>query len=261
MNVTILQTDIIWGCFKTNLDNAERLIASLPSTDLAILPEMYATGFGIRPDDNDIGQKTLAWMRLMAERYDMAVACTCAWALPAARADSKALTPFANRFLFVRPDGSYEYYDKRHLFTYAGENRHFQAGNQRTTVSHCGIRILLQVCYDLRFPVWSRNKGDCDMIIYSANWPADRRTAWTTLLRARAIENQCYVCGVNRVGRDRHNEYDGGSIVVSPTGDVIASCRDCQEDNATANIDINALRQFRERFPVLADRDEFTIKP
>ena len=162
---------------------------------------------------------------------------------------------YYNRFHFVTPDGAVTTYDKKHLFTFGGEHERFTAGDKRVIVDYKGVRILLEICYDLRFPIWSRNRGDYDMIIYVASWPTPRVESWKALLTARAIENQCYVAGVNRVGTDPGNEYCGGSRVIDPYGKVIASCEDGKEMEAWAEVDLNVLEAFRAKFPVLDDAD------
>ena len=162
---------------------------------------------------------------------------------------------YYNRFHFVTPDGNVTTYDKKHLFTFGGEHNRFTAGSERVIVAYKGFRILLEICYDLRFPVWSRNKGDYDMIIYVASWPTPRVEAWKALLTARAIENQCYVAGVNRVGDDPGNNYCGGSRVIDPYGKIIAECEDGREMEVTAEVDMEVLEAFRAKFPVLDDAD------
>ena len=166
---------------------------------------------------------------------------------------------YYNRFYFVHPDGSVQHYDKKHLFTYGGEDKRFTAGTQRVVVNYRGVRILLEVCYDLRFPVWSRNLGDYDMILYVASWPTPRVDAWSALLRARAIENQCYVAGVNRMGTDPACEYSGGSAIIDPYGKTMAECPWSCESEVTAEIDMEKLAAFREKFPVLNDADSFSL--
>ena len=167
---------------------------------------------------------------------------------------------FYNRLYFVRPDGSVEHYDKRHLFTYGGEDKHFTRGNRRVVVAWRGVRLLLEVCYDLRFPVWSRNRGDYDAALYVASWPKSRVEAWSTLLRARAIENQCYVVGVNRIGEDPNCEYCGCSAIIDPYGRTLAECERDKECLAEAELDMEALRAFRAKFPVLRDADRLRIE-
>ena len=167
---------------------------------------------------------------------------------------------YYNRFYFVKPDGSVAQYDKKHLFTYGGEHLRFTPGEERVVVEWKGVRILLEICYDLRFPVWARNRGDYDMILYVASWPTPRVNAWSALLVARAIENQCYVAGVNRVGTDPTCEYCGGSVIIDPYGKTIAACAMGEECEATAEVDMELLEAFRKKFPVLNDADEFERK-
>ena len=181
----------------------------------------------------------------MAERYDAAVTGSVAVA------DGER---YFNRMYFVRPDGGVEYYDKRHLFAMGGEADHYTAGRRRVVVEWRGVRILLQVCYDLRFPVFARSRGDYDMIIYAADWPAPRIAVWDTLLRARAIENQCYVAGVNRVGSDPWCSYCGHTALIDPYGRDTAVCPE-EETVVIGGIDMDFLRAFRKKFPVLDARD------
>lgn len=157
---------------------------------------------------------------------------------------------------FVKPDGTYNYYDKRHLFTYGRENEHFESGSQRVVAEYKGVRFLLQICYDLRFPVWSRYKNDYDAIIYVANWPKARRKAWDILLQARALENQCYVIATNRVGTAGNVKYNGGSVIIDAWGHSVVSCLSEIEEFATADIDLEYQNKFRHDFPVLEDRDK-----
>ena len=162
---------------------------------------------------------------------------------------------FYNRFYFVRPNGVETVYDKHHLFTYGGEDRHFTAGKHRVVFGYAGKLFLPQICYDLRFPCYSRNHKEYDVAIYVASWPSVRQHAWDTLLRARAIENQCYVIGVNRVGDDPTCHYNGGSCVIDPWGETVVACEYGKEDAVTAEIDIDKLYEFRKKFPVLNDQD------
>ena len=161
--------------------------------------------------------------------------------------------------VLVHPDGQVQWYDKKHLFTYGGEHKSFTAGAERVIVNFRGVRILLQVCYDLRFPVWARNRKDYDMILYVASWPTPRVDAWNILLRARAIENQCYVVAVNRVGEDPACQYCGGSAVIDPYGHTLAACEDNKSCTAEATIDMDVLEAFRKKFPVLDDADPYQI--
>lgn len=250
MQVTILQRDIIWADPVRNVERAEQTIRQLPRADIYVLPEMFSTGFCTQPEGiaETADSATLHWMRRMAAEFDCGMAGSVA-----VEEDGR----YFNRFYFVHPDGHVDQYDKHHLFTYGGEHLHFTAGTERVVVSFRGVRILLEVCYDLRFPVWARNKNDYDMIVYVASWPTPRVAAWSALLVARAIENQCYVMGVNRVGNDPACNYCGGSVVIDPYGKTIAECKDGMEDSATAKIDMDALEAFRKKFPVLNDADKF----
>ena len=248
MKVTILQRDIEWANTVLNVQRAEEAIDRNAGADLYVLPEMFSTGFCTQPEgvaeSND--SDTLKWMKRKATEIDAAIAGSVA---------VEEQGKYYNRFYFVKPDGSVTHYDKKHLFTYGGEHLRFTAGKERVIVEWRGVRILLEVCYDLRFPIWARNKGDYDMILYVASWPTPRVGAWSALLKARAIENQCYVAGVNRVGTDPTCEYCGGSVIIDPYGNAVATCTDGVECEATAEIDMKALEAFREKFPVLKDAD------
>lgn len=248
MRITILQRDIEWATPEVNRQRADEAIERNPHSDLYLLPEMFSTGFCTCPEGiaESVDSPTLQWMKAKAAQADAAIAGSVA---------VKDGEKYYNRFYFVKPDGSVTAYDKKHLFTYGGEHLRFTAGEERVVVEFRGVRFLLEVCYDLRFPIWSRNRGDYDMILYVASWPTPRVEAWSALLVARAIENQCYVAGVNRVGTDPSCEYCGGSVVIDPYGKCIASCARGEECEATAEVDMESLRAFREKFPVLNDAD------
>lgn len=167
---------------------------------------------------------------------------------------------FYNRWVFVSPENESWFYDKRHLFSPGNENKLFTQGKKRLVFSFRGLRICPNICYDLRFPVWSRNNNDYDILINSANWPESRRDVWKTLLKARAIENQCYAVGVNRIGCDNNGiNYHGNSMIIGPRGNIIARIEENKEDVATGEISLSELKKFRETFPVLRDADNFTI--
>lgn len=252
MKVTILQRDIEWSNPAVNQQRASEAIDRNPGSDLYVLPEMFSTGFCTNPEGvaeplaEDGECVTLRWMKRKAAQIDAAVAGSVA---------VEGQGHYFNRFYFVKPDGEVAFYDKKHLFTYGGEHHRFTAGSERRVVEFRGVRILLEICYDLRFPVWSRNRGDYDMILYVASWPSSRVAAWSALLVARAIENQCYVAGVNRVGNDPACEYNGGSAIINPYGERIACCTTGEECEVSATIDMEALEAFRCKFPVLNDRD------
>lgn len=248
MKITVLQRNIMWADPTANVQRADEAVDRNPGADLYVLPEMFSTGFCTHPEgiaepaEND----TVKWMKSKAASTGAAMAGSIAVCENGR---------YYNRFHFVTPDGSVTTYDKKHLFTFGGEHERFTAGSERVIVSYKGMRILLEICYDLRFPVWSRNRGDYDMILYVASWPTPRVGAWKALLTARAIENQCYVAGVNRVGTDPSNEYCGGSRIIDPYGKIMAECRDGEEMEATADVDMKVLEAFREKFPVLDDAD------
>lgn len=247
MKISIIQQDIVWADVAENIRRADAAVDSMPGADLYVFPEMFSTGFCTVPEGiAETEGQTLEWMKKKSAQVDAAVAGSVA---------VEENGRYCNRFYFVQPDGNVTYYDKKHLFTYGGEHERFTAGDKRVVVEFRGVRILLEVCYDLRFPIWSRNHGDYDMILYVASWPSVRVGAWKSLLVARAIENQCYVAGINRVGNDPSNEYCGGSMVIDPYGKIIASCEDGKEMSASAEIDMDMLEAFRQKFPVLNDSD------
>ena len=246
MTIAIVQTDIRWADPAVNRLRIEELIKD-QSADLFVLPEMFSTGFATQPEGiAEEDNSSLAWMKEIALQRQAAIAGSIA-----VRDDEH----YYNRFYFVKPDGEISTYDKRHLFTYGEEDLFFTAGTERTIVEYQGIRFLLEVCYDLRFPVWSRNRKDYDMILYVANWPTSRMIVWNTLLKARAIENQCFVAGVNRVGSDPTCEYSGGSMVIDAYGKVIADCGTDMPCCKTVELDLDRLNAFRKKFPVLDDAD------
>lgn len=255
LRVTIVQSMLHWEDAEANRAMfAGKLSALKGATDLVVLPEMCTTGFSMRSTElaEAMGGPTVHWMREQAKLIDAAIY------------GSVIITDgrrYFNRGLFVKPDGDVHVYDKRHLFRFANETDHYSAGTERVVVEWRGWRLLLQICFDLRFPVFARNRGDYDAILYVANWPEARRYPWSQLLIARAIENQCYVAGVNRVGMDGKGiHYTGDSMVVDPRGAVIAQEEPSHEGIATVALDRNALEDFREKFPVAMDADDFGLK-
>lgn len=256
MKITLLQQDTTWRNPQENRQRAESAILATPGSDLYLLPEMWATGFVTQPEGMELeSDRCLAWMLHMAKHTDAAIAGSLAVRIDQ---EDDSLPTFRNRFYFIKPDGEVSYYDKHHLFTYGGEQHHYTPGHAQTIVTWRGVRFLLLVCYDLRFPVWSRQQDSYDALLYTANWPSSRIEAWRTLLKARAIENQAYVCGVNRVGSDPSCSYCGGTTFVDPYGHA-AECAANIETSLTASIDMERLRAFRSKFPVLQDRDAFSI--
>lgn len=246
-----VQADLQWEDSHANLKHLSELISGLEG-DVILLPEMFSTGFTVDPQNVAEGMSGTAvtWM-LEAARNSGAVVIG---SLVIGDTDH-----YYNRLICAEPDGVLNYYNKRHLFTYAGEHHSFAPGKHHLLLTVKGWRILPLVCYDLRFPVWSRNTQQYDLLVYVANWPAPRIHAWTTLLQARAIENQCYVAGVNRVGEDPNgNHYSGQSAVYDMAGQPLRTSASAEEVG-TIDLDAGALQVYRQRFPFLQDRDQFQI--
>ena len=221
--------------------------------DLVILPEMFTTGFSMnsRKLAENMSGVSVRWMLDKAEYLNAVVVGSMI---------IKEGDGYYNRLLWVYPGRSLEWYDKRHLFRMGGENKFYEAGKQRLVVDYKGWRINPLICYDLRFPVWSRNRNDVDMLIYVANWPASRKQAWTILLKARAIENQVFVAGVNRVGRDGEGViYQGDTQLINPRGDVITGFDLSYPGVTIAEVSLEELTSFRKKFPVVDDADDFVI--
>ncbi len=255
LTVALLQTDIVLTSAEENIDRVTHIMNQRPEADLYVLPEMWGTGFNPHPDkhEHEKAARALAWMKEeAADRH-----CAMAGSLPVFDETDES---WRNRFYFVTPDDVF-HYDKRHLFAPGGEAENYTAGTNRTVITWRGWRILLQVCYDLRFPVFSRNRNEYDLALYVANWPASRQEVWRVLLRARAIENQCYVAGVNRVGSDMFGTtYAGGTELIDAKGNVVAATDDAGHEEAVCTrLDIDGLRRFRQKFPVLADADDFQL--
>jgi predicted amidohydrolase len=254
LSILIIQPDIVWLDVQKNLAKYESYLVDLKTNiDLVLLPEMFATGFVIDPKDfvHMNQQVVMNWMRKMANIHNTCIAGSHLFFYK---------EKYYNRFHIAFPDGSCSNYDKRHLFKVGGEDRYFTAGNNRLVFEVKGWKIMPLICYDLRFPVWSRNNVMYDILLYSANWPSARINVWEILLKARAIENQCYVIGINRIGTDgRAIEYCGQSQVINPLGEVIGRLPD-REDLLTVSLDINELSRLRKEFPVLGDSDSFIIK-
>ena len=260
MHIIGLQTDLVWRDQEANLHHFDGLLQQLTDRpcDLVVLPEMFTTGFSWPPLISHSGGVDVAdWMQGWADRLGAAligsVSCVDSTGQP------------RNRCWFVPPssEGSPSHYDKRHLFTLAGEHDHFKGGTDRVEVPFRGWRILLQVCYDLRFPVFARNgrAHPYDMAVYVANWPETRAAAWRTLLQARAIENQCYVVGINRSGTDGNGHaYSGDSLMVDFAGTVLADAGNGGKPQVLkAEASTEALANFRARLPFLEDADSFTL--
>jgi omega-amidase len=255
LHLTLVQSDIVWEDKVANLAHYESLIGGLQGPrEVVALPEMFSTGFSMdaarlaEPMDGP----TVGWMQQMAARHR----CLLTGSLIISEEGR-----YYNRMLWVQPDGQMGWYDKRHLFCYAGEDAHYSPGSRRFIASVKGWRICLMVCYDLRFPVWARNQGgdEYDVLLYVANWPQQRALAWKTLLQARAIENMCYVAGVNRVGQDaRGNQYSGDSSLFDPLGECLWQ-QSRQEAVQTLTLQPHVLNEARRKFPFLKDGDRFML--
>lgn len=254
MKITIIQPDIQWEGKSANLNHLANMISGIEDqTDLIVMPEMFNTGFSMNASElaETMGSETTRWMLDIAKKRNTAI---CGSYIV------KEDGSFFNRFLFVDKTGREVSYNKRHLFSIGGEDILFTRGSERTLFNYCGLRINPAICYDLRFPVWLRNRGNYDLIICVANWPDSRRDVWNTLLKARAIENQSFVAAVNRVGNDiEGNRYAGESVILGPRGNVMAKLPEYQEGVITAEISLTELESFRKKFPVWKDSDDFTI--
>ncbi len=255
MNISIIQTKLHWESASKNLKMFDEKIDALKGdVDLIILPEMFTTGFSMSPENlaEEWPGQSVKWMQQKAITKGVAIAGSII-----IEEDSK----YFNRLVFAHPDGKLEHYDKRHLFRMSGEHKYYDEGIHRVVVTYKDFRILLLVCYDLRFPVWSRNQNDYDMILIVANFPEARRYAWNTLLPARAIENQCYVAACNRVGLDGNGvNYTGDSQIIDPLGKIIALANPNENQVISANINIQEVINFRKAFPAHLDADGFVIK-
>jgi predicted amidohydrolase len=257
LTLSLIQTDLRWESKETNLHLLGKKVASLKgTTELVLLPEMFTTGFSMNPSKLAEGMdgETVSWMRSTAAENRVILGGSVI---------IEDNGRYFNRFIWMLPNGEYGYYDKRHLFAYSGEDKHYVAGNKRLIASVKGWKLNLNICYDLRFPVWSRQtpgaNPEFDVLVYVANWPDKRIHAWKTLLCARAIENQCYVIGVNRVGTDGNEiYYSGNSLVINPLGEVLYHVED-EEDIFTITLDRHLLEDTRLRFPFLKDADSFRI--
>ncbi len=259
MKVSIVQTKIHWMAPEANLSEVQKMMDTAPDSDLYILPETWDTGFVMHGSDLSRMQpeRTLAWMREMADRHQAAICGSVIMETHSPEQAEKTGT-YCNRLFFVRPDGQTEWYDKRHLFGYGGEKTCFEEGHRRVIVTWKGWRLLLLVCYDLRFPIWSRCQDDYDGILIVANWPESRIEAWDILTKARAIENQCFVIACNRTGTSPTETYVGHSTIIGPDGISIASAEGTYEQCVTTDIALHTVREYRKIFPFLADRDRLT---
>ena len=255
LQLALIQTTLVWQDAGANREHFARLLEQARGADLIVLPEMFSTGFSMdsaalaEPEDGP----TSRWLSQQAQDLN-AVVCG---SLIIQVADGS----YRNRLLWARPDGSLAHYDKRHLFRMAGEHKHYSAGEQQVVLELKGWRVRPLICYDLRFPVWSRDAGGTDLLLYTANWPAARRHHWNRLLPARAIENLCYVAAVNRVGEDgKGHAYSGDSQVLDFQGESLLAAQDV---DGVFHVSLSAaeLAAYRQRFPAHLDADSFSLNP
>lgn len=255
LNVALVQCSLSWEDAEANRKHIGKLLESISksSVDLILLPEMFASGFTMNAASvaETMDGDSVRWMKQIA-RNKKAVVC--------GSLVIKEKKKFYNRLLWITPSGAITVYDKRHLFRMAGEEKVYTAGTKRVIVSLGGWRICPLVCYDLRFPVWCRNADEYDLLLFVANWPSRRRLAWKQLLTARAIENQCYVAGLNRVGKDGKGiPYTGDSIIHGPFGETLAKATPSRQQVIRVSLEYKALQDARKHFPVMLDRDAFKI--
>lgn len=254
LNVAVLQFDLVWENPAENRVLIDEMLSETSdNTDVVFLPEMFTTGFSMNIQEmaETVDGETVDWMKVRSRELDVAI---CGSLI------IKENQQYFNRILFVEPSGKVSFYNKRHLFSMGNENQYFQAGEERLIVDYKGWRICPLICYDLRFPVWSRNRNEYDLLVYSANWPGVRSDVWNTLLKARAIENQCYVVGVDRVGADKMGiDYLGESQVVDAKGFLLAKTKSNTPEILSTTLSYDDLINFRTKFPVLNDADDFNL--
>ncbi|MFN8287448.1 MAG: amidohydrolase [Chitinophagales bacterium] len=254
LRITLIQTNLHWENIAANLAMFTEKLSTVGETDVIVLPEMFSTGFSMRAKElaEPMDGSAVQWMRKMAAEKN----CVITGSLII-----KENGLFYNRLVWMRPDGTYETYNKRHLFSLSGEERTYTQGYDKLIVELNGWRVFPLICYDLRFPVWSRNRNDYDVLLYVANWPERRVQAWKYLLIARAIENQSYCVGLNRVGNDGNDIYHSGdSMALDPFGNVLYH-KEHDEDISTIELDYEELKKTRNTFRFLNDADDFVINP
>lgn len=252
LHVALVQSELIWQSAAANRQQLAEQINTISDADVIVLPEMFTTGFSMQSEQiAEPEGDTLNWLQQQAQQSGAALVGSVA-----TRTDKGCV----NRCYFVTPEGEFTAYDKKHLFRMAGEHQAYLPGDKRVVVHWRGWRFLMQVCYDLRFPIFSRSCQDYDVALYVANWPAARSHAWRTLLQARAIENQAFVLGCNRVGIDGNGiAYSGDSLIVDYLGQIVAQQGASQPAVLRAMLDYGALTQLRQQFPVHLDADGFVL--
>ena len=269
LKVAAVQFDIDWLSKPCNLQKLDVLIGehvNPRSIDLLVLPETFSTGFSIREfgcEEIKSNPVVLNWIQSKARALDCVVCGSVLVEHTSSKSKPKSESAYPkklNRFYWCFPDGKVQHYDKRHLFRLGNEQDYVVAGQERLVIELKGFRILPTVCYDLRFPVWSRNKNDYDLLINVANWPAVRRNVWDTLLKARAMENQTYVIGVNRVGDDGYGTpHSGGTTILDFVGETLVEAEDNTEQVIKYELELDKLNAFKEKFPAYLDADDFSI--
>jgi predicted amidohydrolase len=254
ISIILAQVDLYWEDPVRNMDRLSELIeGSRESSDIIVLPETFTTGFSMKAHSlaESMDGPSVNWMKRIAQKTASAISGSLI---------IKENNHFFNRFIFATPDGEIIHYDKRHLFSIGGEKKSFSPGSQRVIINYRGWRIGLYICYDIRFPVWCRNRNDTDLMLFTANWPMPRNIAWNALLKARAVENQVYVAGVNRVGSDGSRiKYIGESQLINPIGNIILNPILNKESLMRGEIVLSELNELRKKFPVAADADLFEI--
>lgn len=259
LKVAAFQMDMAWEKPEENIANAEKWIRETDA-DLVVLPEMFATGFSMSPSEiaQPMNGEIVTRLTALATESGKAIITSVAIELAGTESgDSQA--GYVNRLFFFAPDGVYLTYDKRHTFRMGGEDLKYKAGEKRLVVHYKGFRICPMICYDLRFPVWSRNRGDYDLLIYIACWPDVRSYAWSSLLKARAIENLSYCIGTNRSGDEPKNRYSGDTVILDFMGKPMAQAKPYAQQMITTELSLEALNDFRAKFPAHLDSDSFTI--
>lgn len=254
LKISCIQADLAWENIDQNLAKFSQLLYQVPlDSEMVILPEMFTTGFSMNSANlaEPMDGKTFNWLKTEAKKHKKII-------LGSAIIQDE--NKYYNRCITMFPDGKFYTYDKGHLFRMEKEHEDFTKGDSKTIFEHKDWRINTMICYDLRFPIWSRNIGDYDLLIYIASWPESRREVWNTLLKARAIENQAYVVGVNRIGKDGEGiSYSGDTVIIDPKGQIIEKAQDYKEEIISAELSLNELNAFREKFPVFLDADKFKI--
>ncbi|QTD39070.1 nitrilase family protein [Polaribacter batillariae] len=262
LKIVGIQADLVWENPAKNIAFFEQEIEKLNSdVDLIVLPEMFTSGFTMHPEN--VAEKmdgcTISWLQKIASKKQTAI-CGSLVIKRSFESDQDNIR-YYNKFVFVFPSGEIETYDKRHSFTLAGEDKVYTSGCKKLIIEYKGWKICPLICYDLRFPVWARNTENYDLLLFIANWPVVRIKAWDTLLRARAIENMCYVMGVNRTGKDANNyQYSGNSLIIDYLGKELSSLGENEVGNITATIFKDKQESVREKLGFLNDRDYFSVQ-